>query len=179
MKIVLNNSKPICFFRLEVGNQQQLVDYFNRLSPESKNRFGPHPFTADVILQLLNDGNNYHLFAAKQQNDEQIIAYAILKRGWLDFEYQRLVSYGLSPLDGDFTIAPSVADEWQGKGVGSHFLQFIINQSVNELDAKRLILWGGVQSNNTKAVKLYQRFGFKTLGEFEHNDMNMDMILEL
>lgn len=40
MKVVLNNCKPICFFRLEVGNPQQLVDYFNRLSPESKNRFG-------------------------------------------------------------------------------------------------------------------------------------------
>lgn len=43
---------------------------------------------------------------------------------------------------------------------------------------KRIILWGGVQAGNEKAVSYYLKHGFRTVGQFEHNGNNYDMILD-
>ena len=78
----------------------------------------------------------------------------------------------------DFTIAPSVADHYQSKGIGSKMLQFVIDD-IKAKGAKRLVLWGGVQKTNVKAIRFYSKFGFNTLGEFDYNGLNLDMSLDL
>jgi ribosomal protein S18 acetylase RimI-like enzyme len=164
---------------LKIIDIENLLNYLNGLSAESKKRFEPHPFDRESVLQLMNNNLTYFMYSAKETSNQQIVAYAIIKRGWLDFEHQRLKSYGLSPTESDFTIAPSVADLWQSKGLGNSFMQYIITQMEKVHGAQRIILWGGVQSDNIKAVRLYQKSGFRTLGFFEYNGKNQDMILEL
>jgi len=44
---------------------------------------------------------------------------------------------------------------------------------------RRIILWGGVQAGNEKAVRYYLKHGFRTSGQFEHNGNNFDMILDI
>ncbi len=44
---------------------------------------------------------------------------------------------------------------------------------------RRIIPWGGVQSNNIVAVKYYQKLGFSTLGNFEYQGVNLDMIRDV
>jgi len=71
-----------------------------------------------------------------------------------------------------------VADDWQGKGIGQQLLQHVLRE-MKTLGRRRAILWGGVQSDNQRAVNLYLRNGFRTLGEFEYHGLNSDMILDL
>lgn len=156
----------------------RLLSYFDGLSDETKKRFGPHPFTREALENLYENHKEYLLFLATN-NDNTVIAYTIIKMGWLDFDAERLQSYGLSPLAGDCTLAPSVADQWQNKGIGSSFLNYILKRLKKEHDTSRIILWGGVQSNNNQAIGLYKKFGFITLGTFEHNGTNYDMLLNL
>ena len=170
--------KNILFCLAETDDMDALCCYLDKLGNETRKRFGPHAFNKETLFQLIND-MNYNLFIAKSLEDDTIVGYAILKTGWLDFEYPRLQRYGMNPEPGDCTIAPSIADSWQGKGIGFTFLSFLIEYVRKNLNFRRIFLWGGVQNDNMKAVRLYQKTGFRELGRFEHNGLNLDMILEL
>ena len=83
------------------------------------------------------------------------------------------------PSKKDCTMAPSVADKWQSRGLGSTFFQYVANQLKTAEKLERIILWGGVQSTNNKAIGFYRKLGFRVLGEFTHNGNNFDMALDL
>ncbi len=163
----------------KIEDKENLLHYFNKLSDQSKKRFGPHPFTLEAIDEKYLDSSNYRMFVAYNNDNDEIIAYAIVKFDWVEFDRDRLHSYGLSLEIKDATIAPSVADDWQSKGLGGKFFSYVVEYLKAKHEVSRLILWGGVQSDNEKAVRLYKKFNFRFLGEFEHNGMNMDMILDL
>lgn len=55
-------------------------------------------------------------------------------------------------------IGISVADEWQGKGVGGALMRACIDLADNWLNLMRLEL--EVYSDNEAAIRLYQKFGF-------------------
>jgi diamine N-acetyltransferase len=154
-----------------------LLHYLNALSPQSQQRFAPHPFNEAAIWDFYQ-WQHQHLGFAGFLNNE-MVAYFIIKRSFLEHDKERLEGYGikLHPFQ-DFTLAPSVADNWQGKGVAGMMMQHILTDIRNR-DAKRLFLWGGVQCDNAAAVKFYQKYGFISLGTFEYNGCNMDMMLEL
>lgn len=179
MKSVIIDDHVIAFCPFEFEYHHQLINYFNKLSDQSKKRFGPHPFTPDEIKRLFEDTENYHLYIAKDTCDNTIIAYTIVKAGWVKFDAERLKNYGLHEELSDVTLAPSVIDVWQHRGLGKKFLEYIITDLKSNHQFKRIILWGGVQSDNQKAIGLYQKFDFKVLGGFKHNGNNFDMFLEL
>lgn len=174
-----SNHPNVQFYTFEPSLAEKLVHYLTHLSDESRSRFGPHAFTNEAIDQLYNDPENYQLFIAKNTEDDSIIAYTIIKMGWLDFEFSRLKSYGLQNEPGDCTLAPSVADAWQSRGIGTSFMKYLIEYLKNTYQIRRIFLWGGVQSSNTRAVNLYKKFGFRILGQFEYHGLNDDMLLEL
>lgn len=109
----------------------------------------------------------------------EILAYSIIKFGYLEHDKFRLESYGLSlNHQTDATFAPSVADLWQGHGIGKHLFNFILSELENH-KIQRIILWGGVQLDNEQAIKYYSKIGFETLGQFTYNGENYDMIYRL
>lgn len=153
----------------------QIIDYLIQLSDKTKKRFGPHPFDIESIERVFAEGNLGYITL---ENDE-IIAYTIVHPGIIDHEKPRLKGYGIDEQEqGSCTIAPSVADEWQGKGIGSAFMRFILND-LKKMDFKKVYLWGGVQADNEKAVRMYTRLGFQYLGDFEYFGKNLDMVLYL
>jgi diamine N-acetyltransferase len=166
--ILLHKIKSIDFALLHT--------YLNNLSAITKSRFAPHPFDLPAIEYFYTDASNIG-YVAVDENTKQIIAYAIIKKGFLKHDAPRLAAYGLFLNDtSDATFAPSVADAWRGKGIGKRLFQFIV-ADLQSMDMKRIILWGGVQKGNEQAVKFYQNLGFCLLGEFEYNGWNVDMIL--
>ena len=56
-------------------------------------------------------------------------------------------------------LAPSVSDEYQSKGLGNRLLEVMISK-LKEMHRKHLILWGGVQADNSKALAFYEKNGF-------------------
>jgi putative acetyltransferase len=63
-------------------------------------------------------------------------------------------------------IGMSVHDDWQGKGVGTALMQAVVDLADRWLNLTRLEL--SVYTDNTAAIALYKKFGFKIEGTHEH-----------
>jgi diamine N-acetyltransferase len=177
--IVLRNGQEIEIGQYETSDIGALVNYLLALSAETRSRFGPHPFDKDTVSALYKYPSPLMGFIARIKGQQKIIAYAVLKVGLLDHDLQRLQQYGFQPDPmHDFTFAPSVADAWQGAGAGTSVLSYIVDV-LKHVEKPRLILWGGVQVSNHRAIWYYQKNGFTTLGRFENNGWNYDMALEI
>lgn len=165
--------------KLNISEANNLSIYLNHLSPESKQRFGPHSFDVESIYTMFNQSDNYVGYIAQEKTQGKIISYSLIKHGYLEHDKLRLESYGLE-LDkySDCTFAPSVSDEYQNKGIGKLMFDYIIDD-LQAINKKRILLWGGVQTTNESAFAFYLKQGFTVLGQFEHNGYNYDMIFDI
>ncbi|MDO9373521.1 MAG: N-acetyltransferase [Ferruginibacter sp.] len=165
--------------RLTTNDLDKLAAYLHEVSDEVKNRFGPHHFNKPAILEFYSWPHENIGFVAEDVANESIIGYAIIKCGYLSHDKPRWQSYGLD-LDSIkcCTFAPSVTDAWQGIGIGKNMLQYILKE-LTVSGIQHVILWGGVQSDNIKAIRFYESFGFETKGTFDHYGSNYDMILSI
>lgn len=156
-----------------------LLLYLHHLKAETQDRFGPHPFTREALDHLYHHPD-YKGFVLIENNSTYIIGYAIVKMGFLEHDHPRLLGYHFQPDHiSDATYAPSLADDWQGKGIGN-LLWDTVKAYLQHSNKKRVILWGGVQTNNTIAVKYYQKNNFIPIGSYTYNGKeNIDMICTL
>ena len=74
-----------------------------------------------------------------------------------------LIGYAvvMTALDEAHLLNFAVANNWQQRGVGAAFLQFLIDC---ERAARRDVLYLEVRPSNVAGLRLYERFGFKQLG---------------
>lgn len=179
MIFVAKNKHEARFRKLCIEDLEKLAIYLQNLSPETKNRFGPHSFELEDLKQLYTVSDEFFGFIAEEINSGNIVAYSVIKKGVLEHDRNRLENCGIQlDSDTDCTFAPSVADEWQNQGVGLALYNFIFND-LKLKGFRRIILWGGVQAGNTIALGFYRKLGFVTLGQFEHNGWNFDMLKEI
>ncbi|MFE5685347.1 GNAT family N-acetyltransferase [Streptomyces sp. NPDC056512] len=80
----------------------------------------------------------------------------------------------------DCRFGPTLADAYQGSGVGSLVLPLVM-EAVRRLGRTRVILWGGVLADNPRALRFYEKNGFQLVGPFTGPDgtPSLDMILSL
>ena len=168
----------IRFEHFQSKDLNALVHYLQQLSSATRQRFGPHPFDVAAIEAFYANPFEVIGYIAKMEKLPQIIAYSTIKLGFLEHDQTRLEAYGLQlhPCT-DCTFAPSVADAWQGRGIGVGLFNFIKNDLQNR-GIRRIILWGGVQQSNLPALRFYEKMGFQVLGAFEYQGENYDMVLE-
>jgi diamine N-acetyltransferase len=177
--IISKNNQSILLRRLTINDLDELCCYLHTLSPETKSRFEPHQFDEKSVAGFYATADVHIGYVAIDRATTTIIAYAIIKPGYLEHDKARLQSYGLIVNDKtDCTFAPSVADSWQGCGIGNNLFHFILGD-LKTAGINRIILWGGVQADNDKAVHYYQRNGFTTLGHFLYNGNNYDMVYDI
>jgi diamine N-acetyltransferase len=179
MLVTAKNNRKIFLRRLESSDFDKLYHYLQQLSTDTKKRFGPHEYKKLSIRNFYANSNMHIGYIAIDIVTTEIVAYAIIKIGYLAHDCSRLESYGLTlNHKTDCTYAPSVAGEWQSCGVGNSIFQFILT-NLKDTEVKRIILWGGVQLDNEKAVNYYKKNDFKTLGQFYYRGDNYDMILDI
>ncbi len=176
---LLYQQKQLLCRELLTTDLHALHQYLQQLNDETRKRFAPHSFEMDDIFHFYNTDAGLTAYIAEDATQSSIIAYAILKDGYLLHDRERLESYGLQTNDTTCcTFAPSVADNWQSKGIGKMLFYHIVTE-LKRKGIKQIILWGGVQASNKKAVNFYHKMGFQTLGTFEYNGANLDMALDL
>ena len=179
MLIETKNNQKISLNNLSSNDLDHLADYLHQLSHDTKKRFSPHGFDMQSLIDIYTRSDKYHGYIAREMEENIIVAYSIIKIGYLEHDRERLASYGVKPDENtDSTFAPSVADKWQGMGIGNQLLQFIISD-IKSKQINRIILWGGVQMDNENAVNYYLKNGFKILGHFSYHGDNYDMALEM
>lgn len=167
------------FRALNSSDENRLFNYFHHLSPLTKSRFGPHPFDWETIQALCKGEYKDYKCIIGVSAEGCIVAYTVIKKGYLDHELARLSKYPITlNFNQDYTIAPSVADDFQSKGIGTLMLESLFRE-LTALKAHKVILWGGVQESNEQAVRFYKKHGFITLGTFLNHGRNLDMMKEL
>jgi ribosomal protein S18 acetylase RimI-like enzyme len=179
MKIETKDNRQVYLRRLSSNDLDDLLYYLDNLSLEIKKRFGPHQFDRQSVIDFYDYSDIHWGYVVQTIDTNKIIAYCIIKLGYLESDYNRFLSYGIkldSKIDCEF--APSVADKWQGCGIGNKLFYFIL-EDLKKTGVKRIVLWGGVQADNEKAVHYYRKHNFKLLGQFSHNGENFDMLLEI
>lgn len=169
---------------LQRGDARILGPYFLGLSAATRRFYGPHAFdqeTADQICAGLDSSQALRLLATRGSGvAEQVIGYFILVFGVHASDRDRYAQLGMA-LDAaaDCTLAPSVADAYQGAGLGSLMLEHLCHIA-RACGRTRMVLWGGVRQDNPRAVHFYRKFGFVEKGEFPAGGVgNYDMIAQL
>jgi diamine N-acetyltransferase len=177
--IVTANGAPLTVRPLAATDTLRLGAYFVGLSAATRRRFGPHPLDAATAVRLCASLNPAQVLrmVATIGDEEAIVAYLILLLGVTEHEQARYAMAGLS-LDPalDCTVAPSVADAYQNLGIGSPCLGALIHIA-RDLGRRVMVLLGGVQATNERAVHVYRKHGFETVGSFEYpaGVVNIDM----
>lgn len=173
------NKRPVLFRRLNPDDLNALAVYLSQLSAETRSRFGPHPFDFQSLTAVYAQDDTYRGYIALDAETAAIVAYSVVKLGYVERDGLRFAGYGL-PLnpETDCTVAPLVADAWQGFGIGTGLFQFIL-ADLQPTPINRMVLWGGVQADNDRAVRYYTKNGFKVVGQFERNGENYDMIFDV
>lgn len=141
MKIVeIKNHKKVQICRLESADFSNLLSYLQNLSPETKKRFGPHDFDAETIEKFYENPNIHQGFIGIDTETSKIVAYSILKIGFIENDQKRFESYGIRlNAETDATFAPSIADDWQSMGLGDLMFRYILDMLTNT-SVKRIVL---------------------------------------
>ena len=178
----------ITFRSLAAGDAQILGQYFIGLSEDTRRRYAPHPFdqeTADALCANVDYADTIRMLATlptgTEGGQEQVIAYFILQLGVRDGERDRYEKLGIALDSGtDCVLAPSVADAFQDRGVGSLLMAHLCAVA-RRLGRKRMVLMGGTRGTNERAIHFYKKHGFRTVGTFDWpaGFLNYDMILDL
>jgi len=179
MIIKTKDNRQVYLRRLNSNDIDNLFFYLNMLGTGTKKRFGPHQFDKQSIIDFYEHPGTHKSYIAQTIDTNEIIAYSIIRYGYLESDYHRFLSYGIElNRKTDCEFAPSVADAWQSCGIGNQLFPFIL-QDLKETEIKRIVLWGGVQADNEKAIDYYKKNGFQTAGQFTYNGENFDMIRDL
>ncbi len=176
---------PVTFRLVTRDDAKILGDYFLGLSPATTRLYGPHPFdraTAEMLCANTDPVQTLRMIGTIQGAEgECVIAYMILILGVRAADVERYDRRGI-PLnaDTDCTLAPSVADAYQSKGLGSLLLTQL-KQLARRVGRTRMVLWEGTKGNNHRAIHYYHKNGFRTVGEFQEPPgvNNYDMIMDL
>ena len=143
----------ICVEKAAPSDAAMLLEYLKQVGEESDNlTFGPEgmPFSveaeAEFISSMENSIDNIMLLA---KCDDKIVGCASLNRLPRRMKHR-----------GDFAI--SVAKEYWNKGIGSQLLNNII-AFAKENNFEIIDLQ--VRSDNKRAIHLYEKYGFKKIGE--------------
>jgi ribosomal protein S18 acetylase RimI-like enzyme len=181
MKHRLKNGRSVEVRLLKNSDSEKLFEYFeHHFSKESKSRFGPHPFDKETINAICQNPNGEITRYVATDEQENIVAYMLIKQGMIEWDMKR---YGARQQSYDhntsITFAPSVADAWQSSGVGS-LMNCIIEDELRRRKIQNIILWGGVQATNEKAVNFYKKLGYQFIASFWHDGKdNHDMVKQL
>ena len=181
MKYQLKNGKAVDVRMLASNDSKKLFDYFDRyFSAESKSRFGPHSFDRNSINKICSKLDSDIKRYVAIDDEENIVAYMLIKQGMIEWDEKRYAERSqVYDYHCSVTFAPSVADAWQSSGLGS-LMNTIIENELTEYGIRFIILWGGVQAANVKAVNFYKKLGYRYIASFWHNGKdNYDMVKSL
>lgn len=164
--------------KVDVDLLSRLHRFLISLSHETKSYFAPHAFDEETLLALFND-SQYQMFVSLDSLQENITGYFVLRRGYFDYELERFSGYNCTiDIERDWQVAPVIGDQYQSIGMGALVFTYVLD-ALKDMDIHQLVLWGGVQANNTRARKFYEKFGFKKVGEYEYYGLNIEMTKRL
>jgi ribosomal protein S18 acetylase RimI-like enzyme len=134
---------------------------------EDMDKFMTETFTRKKLMDELTLPNNIFLLA---YNDDEVAGYVRLRDKNLP-EVQ-LNTDNVIEVARIYTVSSQI-----GKGIGSELMTACLNIAK---ERQRKFIWLGVWEKNDKAIRFYERFGFKKFGAHEFilgNDVQTDWLM--
>jgi RimJ/RimL family protein N-acetyltransferase len=128
---------------VQENDVDELYTLLNGLTDTAKRFFHPHPFDKQTIRTICSSENDHYFVMLL---DKRIIGYSMLRL----FGYE-IPSFGCCIRTG-----------YEGQGYGTRFTIWALSKA-KELGYKKIIL--KTYKDNIRALKLYQKTGFKITGE--------------
>ena len=176
----LPNGESLLLRPMQPDDGDRLGAFFDSLSDQTRQRFGPHPLTAEHAIVLCDNLNASHcLRLLAVTNAQQVVGYFICDHRIPLQESKRYHQKGIGLETGqDLVFAPCVADAYQNRGLASAAMPVIIDY-FKQQHKRALVLLGGTQQPNHRAVHFYRKFGFVEQGGYQTEVYNLDMWLPL
>ncbi len=176
MEISESNAEKFLFRKLENTDTAMLADYFICLSAATKARFGPHHLTSEFAYYLCSKTDDTaDRFVILPEGRNLIVGYFIIEFEMSPHEKSRYLSQGIELEKGlDVLFAPSIADDFQNCGLASLVMPEII-EHCKQKGVRSLVLMGGTQATNDRAIAFYEKFGFRKYGGYHTEVFNHDM----
>jgi GNAT superfamily N-acetyltransferase len=160
--------------RLAACDAPALFEFFESLGPASKRRFQPHPLTSEAARDLCVSSPSSTLRWVVAEHGV-IVAYFILDAQVSPHEVGRYRDHGIELEAGkDFMFAPAVTDRLQNEGMASEAMPHLLALA-RAAGARSLVLMGGTQATNPRAIAFYEKFSFKRCGGYQTEVFNHDM----
>lgn len=174
--------EKIYFRPLLHSDIEELTTFLKKLSTETRRLSTFDSYNKTTATELCNSISKYDkLRFVLESQDKQIIGLIEFTLDIPRGVIETYLNYGITlDIDSTCRFGPTLSDEYQSKGLGSLIFPYI-TKVAKLLDMKYIILYGGVLADNLRAIKYYEKHGFKMVGKFynEEGIENLDMILNL
>lgn len=153
-EIILKNGETLILREANEEDAKDLIDYLNTVGGESDNLlFGKDEFHLTIeqeiqyIKKVANDSNTLMIIG--------VVNDSIVSVGQISCLPRKRISHNSE-------IAISVKKDYWRKGIGSAVMEELISFAQNHNLIKNISL--GVKASNHNAIRMYEKFGFKTIG---------------
>ena len=180
-KVSLPSGETITLRPLEHSDISSLAQFLEKLSPKTRQYYILDSYNFSTAEELCDAINRYDKlrFIAEDNSAKNFVALFEFSFDIPKNDEERFLRYGvkLNPKT-DCRIGLCIADEYQNKGIGSLFFPYLLGIA-KLFGQKRMILWGGVFAINKRALKFYEKNGFKKLGVFNNKNggESIDMMI--
>lgn len=168
---------------LESTDVDALAQFFHALSPQTR-YFATFEDDDGTTAQEWCDAIARYdklRFVIQPQGSPRIVGVLEFSFAITEADSLRYTAYGIT-LDAqtDCRFGPTLADDYQNRGVGTLVLPFS-TEVARRFGKRRMILWGGVYTDNERAIRYYEKNGFRRVGTFAdpHGLESLDMLLDL
>lgn len=152
-EINLKNGQSLILRRPNANDVEKIIEYLNIVGGESDNLlFGKNEFHLSVEQEreyIKNLNNSKDAFMVMGIINNKVVSIAQIRK------------LGRKRIEHNSEIAISVKKEYWGLGIGSAVMSELIEFARNN-DIRNIEL--GVKASNSKAIKLYEKFGFEKVG---------------
>ena len=179
--VVTRSAGHLILRPLEAQDVDALAAFLMGLSPETR-YFSTFASYDLAMAQAMCDAINRYdklRFVVESSANSTIIGLMEFSLDIPKGDLRRYAEYGV-PLDAryDCRFGPTLADEVQSVGIGSALFPALVDVA-RRFGKQRMILWGGVLADNSRALRFYEKQGFRRVGAFTEADglRVVDMIL--
>lgn len=183
--ITLPDDTRVKFRPLKESDVDMLAEFLMDLSDLTRQRSSFESYDLNCASDLCYAINKYDKlrFVCVYNNESdinRIVGLLELSFGIPESDVKRFADEGIKlNEETDVRFGPTLADDFQGKGLGPKVFNEIV-EIVRNFGKKRILLWGGVLESNAPAVKYYEKLGFKKATTFIKDGKNhFDMILNI
>ncbi|MFJ8946273.1 GNAT family N-acetyltransferase [Streptomyces sp. NPDC102395] len=181
-RVGLGDGTEVVFRPLTHADAERLAEFLRELSPESRrfSTFGGYDLAfARELCDAIARYDKLRL-VLEEAGSGRIVGLLELALDLHPSDIARYHEAGIALTAADCRFGPTLADDHQGRGVGTLVFPLVADVA-RRFGRTRIVLWGGVLADNARAVRFYEKQGFRTVGAFTEADGTraLDMILDL